>query len=98
MNSVKIKGSDKCCVIYGEGFSYTFVNGHPVRIIRNLKPCREIPYPLTGSGTVKSKAKLVHKYRDSAMVITRYKCGSEKKEAVYRILPSGECEITERKL
>jgi len=72
MELIKITGSDKLCEISGENFSYTFENGHPVKIIKNSINQDAVPYPKNNSKNMKSKTLLVHKYWDSALVITKY--------------------------
>lgn len=90
MDKIQITGSDKKCVISGDGFSYTFENGHPVSMVKDGKKLEPVPYPEHGGKKMRSKAKLVHKYWESALVITTYSGGFEKTEVKYHILPSGE--------
>lgn len=90
MDNITIIGSDESCEIYGEGFSYKFVNGHPVEIIIDGKKQEPIPVPEIDGKTAKPKAKLVHKYWDSAMVITEYRKGLKKTEVKYYVLSTGK--------
>lgn len=90
MEKIKIEGSDEKCTISGEGFSYTFTDGHPTSIIKNGVRQEAIPYPQHNGKNMKCKAKLVHKYWESALVITKYSYGFEKIEVKYHILPDGE--------
>ena len=90
MDKIKIEGSDEKCTISGENFSYTFVNGHPTRVYKNGERQSDIPFPEHKGKKMKSKAKLVHKYWESALVITKYTYGFEKIEVKYHVLPDGE--------
>ena len=90
MEKIKIEGSNEKCVISGENFSYTFVDGHPTVINKNGARQEGLPYPEHKGKKMKSKAKLVHKYWDSALVITKYTYGFEKIEVKYHVLPDGE--------
>lgn len=90
MEKIKIEGSDEKCVISGEGFSYTFIDGHPQSIIKNGVRQDGLPFPEHNGKKMKSKAKLVHKYWESALVITKYTYGFERTEVKYHIMPDGE--------
>ncbi|MDD6021798.1 MAG: hypothetical protein ACI4GA_04800 [Acutalibacteraceae bacterium] len=90
MENIKITGSDDKCQITGENFSYTFENGHPTVIIRDGERQPDIPFPLIGGKHAKSKTKLVHKYWDSALVVTKYTRGVKSIEVKYHILSNGE--------
>lgn len=90
MESIKITGSDEKCTISGEGFSYTFENGHPTVIMKNGERQPDIPFPVIGGKGARSKTKLVHKYWDSALVITKYTKGTKSIEVKYHILSNGE--------
>lgn len=90
MDKIKIEGSDEKCTVSGEGFSYTFIDGHPVSAVRNGVKLESIPHPKHNGKKMKSKAKLVHKYWDSALVITKYTYGFERIEVKYHILPDGQ--------
>lgn len=90
MENIKISGSDEKCTITGENFSYTFENGHPTVIIRNGERQPDISLPLISGKHARSKAKLVHKYWDSALVITKYTRGTKSIEVKYHILSNGE--------
>lgn len=90
MEKIKIEGSDEKCIVSGEDFSYKFVDGHPTVIYKNGVRQPDIEYPKHNGKNMKSKAKLVHKYWDSALIITKYTCGFEKTEIKYHILSDGE--------
>ncbi len=90
MDNITIIGSDESCEITGEGFSYKFVNGHPAEIVIGGKKQDAIPVPEIDGKATKPKTKLVHKYWDSAMVITEYKKGLKKIEVKYYVLSTGE--------
>ncbi len=90
MDNIIITGSDKECEIAGDGFRYKFRNGHPVEIIIGGEKQEAIPFPEADGKPMKSKAKLVHKYWDSALVITKYTKGLKKIEVKYHILSTGE--------
>ncbi len=90
MDTIKIAGSDNKCVISGENFSYTFENGHPVMMIKDGQKVEPLAYPTHNGKEMKSKARIVHKYWNSVLVITRYRYGFETIEIKYHILPTGE--------
>lgn len=90
MENIKIDGSDERCTISGDGFSYTFINGHPVSVIKNGKEQEKIPFPEHNGKKMKSKTKLVHKYWDSALVITVYSHLLKKTVVKYHIMSDGE--------
>lgn len=90
MDNISIIGSDESCVISGESFSYKFVNGHPAEIVIDGKLQDAVPVPEIGGKTAAPKTKLIHKYWDSAMVITEYRKGLKKIQVKYHILSSGE--------
>ena len=93
MDNIRINGSDKDCEISGEGFSYRFVKGHPVSgVVAGVKQ-PQTPYPLIGGKAAKSRARIVHKYWDSALVVTEYRRGFKKVKVKYLILSSGEMKI-----
>lgn len=87
MDNIKIIGKDADCIIAGENFSYRFINGHPTEIIKDGKREENVPVP---EENMKSKGKLVHKYWDSALVLTEYRKGLKKIKVKYRILSTGE--------
>ncbi len=93
MDNIKINGSDRECEISGDGFSYKFLNGHPVSIIISGEKQPDVPFPEIGGKATKSRAKLVHKYWDSALVITEYRRGLKKTEVKYHIQSNGEMKI-----
>lgn len=90
MDDIKIIGSDENCEISGEGFNYKFVNGHPTEIIIDGKKQEPVPVPEIDGKPAKAKTKLVHKYWDSAMIITEYRKGLKKLEVKYYVLATGE--------
>lgn len=90
MDRIKIEGSDEKCIISGEGFSYTFINGHPTAAYINNVRQDTLPVPKHNGKKMRSKAKLVHKYWDSALVITKYTYAFERIEVKYHVLPGGE--------
>lgn len=90
MDNITITGSDESCVISGEGFSYKFENGHPTEIVIDGKAQAAVPVPEINGKPSKAKTKLVHKYWDSAMVITEYRRGLKKMQVKYLVLSSGE--------
>lgn len=93
MDNIKITGSDKECEITGEDFGYVFLNGHPVSATVSGEKLPDIPYPEISGKKTKSKTKLVHKYWDSALVITEYRHGLKTLEVRYHIMSSGEMKI-----
>ena len=93
MDNIIITGSDKSCVISGEGFSYRFENGHPTEIIIDGKTQESIPVPEINGKAATPKTRLVHKYWDSAMVITEYRRGLKKLQVKYFVHSSGELKI-----
>lgn len=90
MENIKITGSDESCTISGENFSYKFENGHPTVIVKDGEKQPDIPFPLISGKHTKSKTKLVHKYWDSVLVITKYTCGIKSIEVKYHVLSNGE--------
>lgn len=90
MENIKIYGSDEKCVISGEGFSYTFIDGHPVSVTKNGEEQEKIPVPEHNGKKLRSRAKLVHKYWDSALVITEYSYFFKRMTVKYHIMPDGE--------
>lgn len=90
MKKIEISGSDKECRINGENFSYLFENGHPTALMKDGVRLPAIPYPEKNGRKMKSKAKLVHRYWDSALVITKYTQGLKSIEVKYHISSDGE--------
>ena len=90
MDNIKIEGSDARCVISGDGFSYIFIDGHPAVLIKDGKELSAPDFPEHRGRKMKSRAKLVHKYWDSALVITSYTAGLKKTNVRYHVFPDGE--------
>ncbi len=87
--TIKIEGSDENCTVSGEGFSYTFIKGHPSVIIKNGVKHEKIAFPEHKGRAMKSRAKLVHKYWDSALIITVYSHALKKTKVKYLVLSDG---------